>query len=300
MSRIRPLVVLLPVLVAVAGCGSSGPPPPSTLLFVSSRDGDYAIFGLSADGDEHRLPKEKGDASAPAGLFFQPDPSWSPDGRRIAFASRRDGPSHIYVMRADGTGTRRVTNAAPADESPAWSPDGRLIAFTREADLYVVPWRGGKARRIGSGFGGEALDPAWSPDGKLIAFDYRRPGESVREIWVVGADGNGARQVTRLGDVSTRPTWAPDGLRIAFQSDAQRQHVEIYWVALDGTGLRRETRSDLDTFDPDWAPSGGRIAFSRNGAVWSVDRSGRERKLSSGQNDAAPDWRPARHRLGAQ
>jgi TolB protein len=295
---VRRLVVLLAVLVALAGCGSSGQPSPSTLLFVSSRDGDYAIFGLSADGDEHRLTKEKGDASSPVGLFYQTDPAWSPDGRRIAFVSRRDGRSHVYVMRADGTGTRRLTDAAPDDVNPAWSADGRSIAFTRQADLNVVPSRGGKVRRVGSGFAGEALDPAWSPDGKLIAYDYRRPGYSTREIWVVGVDGKRARQVTRLREVSTSPAWAPDGRRIAFQSDAQGRNVEIYSIGLDGADLRRETRSRIDTFDPDWSPNGGRIAFSRNGAIWAVDRAGRERKLTSGKNDAAPDWRPPRRRLG--
>jgi TolB protein len=292
MLHVRRLVVLLPVLVSVAGCGSSGPPPPSTLLFVSSRDGDYAIFGLSANGDEHRLTKEKGDPSSPAGLFFQVDPAWSPDGRRIAFVSRRDGHSHIYVMRADGTGSRRVTDSTPDDDGPTWSPDGRRIAFSRVGDLFAIPSRGGPARRIGPALGGEALDPAWSPDGKLIAYDYRRPGFSIREIWVVGADGNGARPVTRLRAVSTRPAWSPDGRRIAFQSNANGGHVEIYSIGLDGSGLRRVTRSEIDTFDPDWSPDGRKIAFSRNGAIWTIDRSGRERKLTSGKNDAAPVWRP--------
>ena len=292
MIGVRRLVVLLPVLLATAGCGSSGPPPPSTLLFVSSRDGDYAIFGLGANGDEHRLTKQKGDASSAAGLFFQAEPAWSPDGRRIAFTSRRDGRSHIYVMRVTGTGARRLTSSAPDDSSPTWSADGRQIAFTRVGDLYVVASRGGPARRLGKGVGGEALDPAWSPDGKLIAYDYRPPGYSFQEIWVVGADGQRARQVTRLREVSTRPAWSPDGRRIAFQSDVSGGHAEIYSIGLSGKGLRRETWSRIDTFDPDWSPDGRRIAFSRNGAIWSVDRAGHERKLTSGKNDAAPVWRP--------
>ena len=288
----RRLVVPLPVLFLVAACGSSGPPPPSTLLFVSSRDGDYAIFGLSAEGDERRLTKAKGDPSSPAGLFFQTDPAWSPDGRRIAFVSRRDGRSHVYVMRADGTGSRRVTDARPDDESPTWSPDGRRIAFSRVGDLFAVPSRGGPVRRIGRALEGEALDPAWSPNGALIAYDYRPPGYSIREIWVVGVDGTRARKVTRLRAESTRPAWSPDGRRIAFQSDAQGGHVEVYSIGLDGSGLRRETRSAVDTFDPAWSPDGMKIAFSRDGAIWTVDRSGRERKLTSSGNDAAPVWRP--------
>jgi TolB protein len=292
MLRVLRLAALLPVLVAVAGCGSSGPPPPSTLLFVSSRDGDYAIFGVSADGHEHRLTDEKGDPSTPAGLFFQTEPAWSPDGRLVAFVSRRDGPFHIYVMRADGTGTRRLTDASSDDRSPTWSPDGRRIAFSREGELFVIRSSGGAVRRIVHGVGGEALDPAWSTDGKLIAYDYRPPGYSIREIWVVGADGTRPRQVTRLREVSTRPAWAPDGRRLAFQSDAQGGHVEIYSIGLDGSGFRRVTRSTVDTFDPDWSADGRRIAFSSNGAVWAIDRSGRERKLTSGRNDAAPVWRP--------
>jgi len=291
-ARLRRLVLLLPVLAALAGCGSSGPPPPSILVFVSSRDGDYALFGLAANGSEHRLTKAKGDPATPTGLFFQSEPAWSPDGNRIAFVSRRDGHAHIYVMRVDGTGLRRLTNAAPDDSSPTWSPDGRRIAFSRVGDLYAVSSSGGRPRRIGQGVGGEALDPAWSPDGKLIAYDYRPPGYSIREIWVVRPDGKGARQVTRIREESTRPAWSPNGRRIVFQSNAQGRHVEIYTIGRDGQGLRRETHSSLDTFDPDWSPNGTKIAFSRNGAIWSIDGAGHERKLTSGRNDAAPVWRP--------
>ena len=288
----RRIVVLLAVLLAAAGCGSSGPPPPSTLLFVSSRDGDYAIFGLSAKGKEHRLTKAKGDAATREGLFFQTEPAWSPDGRRIAFVSRRNGRWHIYVMRPNGTGVRRLTDSAAEDDSPTWSPDGRRIAFSRGGELFAIASRGGPARRIGGAVGGEALDPAWSPDGKLIAYDYRPPGYSIREIWVVRPSGKRRRQVTRIREVSTRPAWSSDGRRIAFQSDVQGGHVEIYSIGLDGKGLRRETRSGIDTFDPDWSPDGRKIAFSRDGAIWTVDRSRRERKLTSGKNDAAPVWRP--------
>jgi len=278
--------------VVVAGCGSSTPRQ-AELVFVSTRDGDYAIYGVDAGGrHEWRLTKERGDPATPAGLFFQLQPAWSPDGSSIAFVSKRSGYSHVYLMRADGTGTRRLTSGREEDSRPAWSPDGHRIVFARAGELYTVAAGGGAARRVTRGLGGDAADPAWSPDGKLIAYDYRRPGFSIREIWVVGVDGAGARAVTRLGQVSTLPAWSPDGKRIAFQSDVRSRNVEIYSIGLDGTGLRRVTRSAIDTIDPAWSAS-GTIAFSRDGAIWTVGRSGRAQHLTSAGNDASPAWRPS-------
>jgi TolB protein len=198
-------------------------------------------------------------------------------------------------MRADGTHARRVTDGKWDDDGPAWAPDRRRIAFSRERALYIVATAGGAARRLSRGIGGDAGNPTWSPDGKLIAYDYRRPGFSIREIWVVGVDGSRPRLVTRLGAVSALPSWSPDGRRIAFQSNAQGRHFEIYSIAPDGRGLRRETRSSIDTIDPAWSPNGKEIAFSRDGSIWTVDRADRERKVTSGGNDSSPVWRPVPH-----
>ncbi len=87
-SRSRPRS---PALL-VAGCGGSGKRARPASLFVSVKDGDYAIFGANADGRHaRRLTKEKGDPSSPTGLFFQVQPAWSPDAKKIAFASGRSG-----------------------------------------------------------------------------------------------------------------------------------------------------------------------------------------------------------------
>jgi TolB protein len=91
------------------------------------------------------------------GAWWHDRPAWSPDGRRLAF----DGyPKGIYLMNADGSGQRRVTDKA--SESPAWSPDGRRIGFESNGEIYVINADGSKLRNL-------THDPAydgwfaWSP-----------------------------------------------------------------------------------------------------------------------------------------
>ncbi len=263
------------------------------MVFVSVKDGDYAIFGADADGKHaRRLTKEKGDPSSPAGLFFQLQPAWSPDAEKIAFSSARDGVAHIFVMNADGTGTTRLTNTAKGDEHPSWSADARRIVFSREGALFEAPSGGGKAHRIGRGFG-SAEDPAYSPNGKLIAFDYRMPGFQNREIYVMNADGTGIRAITHLGGTSGLPAWSPDGKTLAFQSNAHLGHYEIFTVALDSKHVRRVTAANVDVIQPAFTPD-GKVGFSRDGAIW-VDDGTSQTQLTSGKNvDSSPVWRPGR------
>jgi len=90
-------------------------------------------------------------------------PVWSPDGKLIAFTSRRDGRPQIYVMNADGSGVRRLSQSAAPDWSPSWSPDGNWIAFasTRgsETNVYMMDTHGGNVTQLTTG-GGDY--PAWS------------------------------------------------------------------------------------------------------------------------------------------
>jgi Tol biopolymer transport system component len=291
-AAVRRSLPLLALVAVLAGCGGSKPKEPPALLFVSTKDGDYAIFGADARGQgARRLTKEKGDPASPQGLYFQTEPAWSADGTQIAFSSRREGTSHIYVMPAGGTAARRLTSGAKADDHPSWSADGKRIVFAREGVLFVVSANGGAPRRLGH-LPGNAADPAWSPDGGSIAYDYRQPGTPVREVYVMRADGSHIRQLTKLQNVSAGPAWSPDGKRLAFQSNARLGHFEIYTVGLDGKGLRQVTQSVSDVFEPAWSPD-GTLAFSREGAIW-VDAGGAQTQLTSGtNNDSSPAWRPA-------
>lgn len=134
---------------------------------------------------------------------------WSPDGKRIAFTGRNGAKSElaVFVMNADGSGLRQVTNIA-ADEGgaqwPVWSPNGRRLAIQvnsrkqkNSAHIWIVDVATGSARKLGT-HDQPYLDetPSWFPDGKRIAFESNRTGRM--EVWVMKADGTGQRQVTGM------------------------------------------------------------------------------------------------------
>lgn len=293
----RPVIAVLAALLAaflLAGCGGGGKPRPD-LLFVSTRDGVYAIYAMNADGSRQQrfstdaLPEK---ATAPSALLYEVDPAWSPDGRQVAFASDRSGRYEVYITSAAGGPAKRLTSETGGATQPAWSPDGK-IAFVRfqPGALYVVPVTGGPARPLSHDQADQSY-PAWSPDGKQIAFVRRSPGTSVKEIWVMKADGTGRRQITHLEASVVSPTWAPSGTRLAFSSNARGQY-EVYMIGLDGKGLRRLTEGTADDTGSAWSPDGKLIAFSRDGAIETVDLAGKLTTLTDGQgNDSSPAWNP--------
>ena len=180
------------------------------------------------------------------------EPAWSPDGTRIAFASRRDGNWDIYVMSADGTGQERLTNNPALDAAPAWSPDGTRIAFhsTRDGNvdnIYVMNADGTGQERLTNN--GKSYGLAWSPDGTRIAFQSDRDGNW--QVYVMNADGSGPVRLTNNGDFNGSPAWSPDGTRIAFRSRRDR-NVDIYVMNADGTGQeqRLTTHSAVRTRGP--------------------------------------------------
>jgi Tol biopolymer transport system component len=168
---------------------------------VWSPDGRTIYFGrylVRTDGSgARRLP------------YFPLTAVWSPDGRRIAFSrglpvrsrfSGLVGRNHeIYVMNADGSGSRRLTHNRAFDGEPAWSPDGRKIAFQStktiggNKEIYVMNADGSGKRNLTRN---PAMDgrPSWSPDGRRIAFVSNRDGRL--EAHVMNADGSGQRNLT--------------------------------------------------------------------------------------------------------
>jgi len=280
----------------VVGCGGSGAPPRPDLVFVSTKDRVYAIYAMNADGKRQQrfLGEHLPSSASPSNLLFETEPAFSPDGKRVAFASNRSGRFEIYVATRGEIAPRRLTSHPGGATEPAWSPDGRAIAFIgyQPGFLYVVPAAGGKAHRLVAD-NANASDPAWSPDGASLAFARRTPGTAVTEIWVVHADGRGLRRVTSLGATASSPTWSPDGKRIAF-ADNIRGRNDLYVIGADGSGVRRLTDSPAEDIQPAWSPDGALIAFSRDGAIITTTPSGATHALTNPKhNDSNPVWNPA-------
>jgi len=187
-------------------------------------------------------------------------PTWSPDGKRLAFVGGADSRSELYIISAGGHGLRRLTHNNVSDGTPAWSPSGRTILFSRKRgaggghQLMLVSPTGTGVRALPL-HGGE---PAWSPDGEHIAWARAVKGarEETDNIWIADSDGS-TRQLTHehVGVASHHPTWSPDGRTIAFMRSppaAAGKGASIWPIGANGTGLRQVTHARFEDADPDW------------------------------------------------
>ncbi|HEX6053005.1 MAG TPA: LpqB family beta-propeller domain-containing protein [Gemmatimonadaceae bacterium] len=222
-------------------------PLDARIAFTSTRDGDSYIYVATDDGSQVRR------------LTRGTRPTWSPDGRWIAFTGRSGETSDLRVIRVDGSGERVV--AAPAGMA-AWSPDGTKILFSGDPwfatpGLFVVNPDGSGLTQVLSGDfddppGNWLGYPAWSPDGKSIAFlrenDYMWWG-----VYVINSDGSSPRNIA--GGNLLEPSWSPDGTMMAVGHLGR----VIGTMNADGSGLQLYDRALA--FNPDWSPDGRSLIF---------------------------------------
>ncbi|MDP9235759.1 MAG: hypothetical protein M3P01_14575 [Actinomycetota bacterium] len=229
--------------------------------------GPDGIYVINADGNHvRRITQERGDVS----------PSWSPDGKRIAFERDIRGRQDVYVIDSDGSHLRRLTSDGRSG-SPAWSPTGTTIAFAREFPtrghvrerirIFVMRSDGTQAQPATSASSLQyETSPAWSPDGTRIAFTgfrTRRPTRPapVGHIYVVTPGGRPARVGTASGD-ATDPVWGPDGQSLLFVNGGPKGGA-VATMTTTGSNLRFISSDPGLTYSPAWSPDGRSIVFAR-------------------------------------
>jgi Tol biopolymer transport system component/DNA-binding winged helix-turn-helix (wHTH) protein len=169
---------------------------------ISTRSHRLAYASRTFDSDIWRLNVRTGERKPwIVARGAQAFPQYSPDGRRIAFASTRSGDQEIWTCDAEGANCSQLTSiGGPQTGAPHWSPDGRWLAFDARpegvAQIYKIPADGGTPRRLSSGITDD-FTPSWSHDGNWIYFASSRTGRW--EIWKMSAQGGPAVQLTKDG-----------------------------------------------------------------------------------------------------
>ena len=229
-------------------------------------------------------------------------PSWSPDGRSIAYTSYRRGfpdlvISNIFAgtMEEPAKGCVAASGQACQNYLPVFSPDGQQLAFASSRDgnpeIYVMNRDGSNLRRVTHN---PAVDftPTWSPSGTQIAFLSDRSGSP--QIYTMSPDGTGVRRVS-FESYADRPTWSPAPYNeIAFTARTG-PGFDIKVLNIESSETRQITFGEGSNESPAWSPNGRHLAFSSTRAgrsqIFTVDKDGRNvRQVTRDGNNQTPHW----------
>jgi len=242
-------------------------------------------------------------------------PSWSPDGKRLAYQRDYNG-SAIYIVDAGGKNQHRLSPTPGFDATPSWSPDGKQIIYIRVGRLIVpgqvpkteihimnVDGSGDRVILPSSDF---SVEPRWSVNNQVVFMSHMNGGQ---QIFTMNIDGTNIKQLTNEAD-NGDPVWSPDGGQISFGSDREGNgKLNIFVMNADGSNLIQLTHFQvpIESGDTNWSSDGTKIIFEYDidgqlqsnpnayAEVWTMNANGTQ-QLSTRQPcssvGCAPRWQP--------
>lgn len=223
-------------------------------------------------------------------------PSWSPDGRQIAYVSFETGRSSIVVQNLETGGRTIIASFKGINSAPSFSPSGEELAMVLSKDgnpeIYVMTLANREVRRITRNFNIDT-EPRWTMDGKSLIFTSDRSGKP--QIYRVELAGGLTERLTYEGDYNARASLLPDDALVFVH---RRNGVfHIAWLDIPRDDLRVLTKTSLDE-SPSVAPNGAMLIYATQNrgkgilAAVSIDGSARYRLPSSFGDVREPAWSP--------
>lgn len=250
----------------------------------------------------YRLEMADADGFRPVNVLDSPEPilspTWSPDGRRIAYVSFESGRPAIFIQETTTAKREKLTSFVGLNSAPAWSPDGRKLALTLSRDgnpeIYVMDLASKELTRLTNHY---AIDtePRWHPDGKRIVFTSDRGGNP--QIYQLDVQSQAVKRLTFEGSYNARADVSADGRYLALVHRERGQQFQIAVLDLQTQILNVLTETPLDE-SPSFAPNGAMVAYAtRQGSqgvlgIASLDGKFKARLPSSRGEVREPSWSP--------